>query len=160
MVLLKQKTSVDLALAMHVEYCSTSILHATSDAQRYKVLHIAAMDTKDLFMGHSLALVAFSALSFLALGLLLKQYLRLRRIPGPFLASLTDLWFVHEFWSGKGFGKITTDLHHKYGPVVRMGPNRVIFSNASAIPVIYRTTDVMPKVSRDRKLTGSSATRA
>lgn len=109
--------------------------------------NIATIAMTELFEDRSLALVAFLALSFLTLGFFLKQYLRLRRIPGPFLASLTDFWLAYKFWSGNDFGQITTDLHHKYGPVVRVGPNRVIFSSASTIPVIYRTTDVMPKAS-------------
>ncbi|KIW69659.1 hypothetical protein PV04_05523 [Phialophora macrospora] len=105
------------------------------------------MQATELLGGYSLALTALSALSFVVFTVLLKRYLHLRHIPGPFLASLTDLWLTHKFWSGEGFGQITSDLHHKYGPVVRMGPNRLIFSHASAIPVIYRTTDVMPKSS-------------
>jgi hypothetical protein len=105
------------------------------------------MQGADLLRGYSLAFTAFSALSLVAFTVLLKRHLRLRHVPGPFLASLTDLWLTRKFWSGEGFGQITTDLHRKYGPIVRLGPNRLIFSNASAIPVIYRTTDVMPKVS-------------
>ncbi|ETI29498.1 hypothetical protein G647_01951 [Cladophialophora carrionii CBS 160.54] len=97
--------------------------------------------------GSSLAFTAFAALFFVAFTVLLQRYLHLRHIPGPLLASLTDLWLTYKFWFGEGFAQITSDLHRKYGPIVRMGPNRLIFCNASAISVIYRTTDVMPKVS-------------
>ncbi|EXJ67069.1 uncharacterized protein A1O5_09715 [Cladophialophora psammophila CBS 110553] len=104
------------------------------------------MQIGDLIWSHSLAFTA-SALSLLTVTFFLKRYVRLRHPPGPFFAAFTDFWFAYKFWTGTTFARLTTDLHHKYGPVVRLGPNRLIFSKASAIPVIYRTTDVMPKSS-------------
>ncbi|KIW89008.1 uncharacterized protein Z519_10493 [Cladophialophora bantiana CBS 173.52] len=104
------------------------------------------MQIGDLIWSHSLAFAA-PALSLLIVTFFLKRYLRLRHIPGPFFAAFTDFWFAYKFWTGTTFARLTTDLHQKYGPVVRLGPNRLIFSKASAIPVIYRTTDVMPKSS-------------
>ncbi|KIY02570.1 uncharacterized protein Z520_01035 [Fonsecaea multimorphosa CBS 102226] len=100
----------------------------------------------DLILSHSLAFTAF-ALSLFTVTFFLKRYLRLRHVPGPLLAALTDLWFAYRFWTGTNFDRLATELHQKYGPVVRLGPNRLIFSKASAIPVIHRTTDVMPKSS-------------
>lgn len=38
------------------------------------------------------------------------------------------------------------DLHEKYGPVVRVGPNTVHVSDATAIPAIYTSHGEFRKV--------------
>ncbi|KAI1077749.1 cytochrome P450 [Whalleya microplaca] len=60
----------------------------------------------------------------------------LRSVPGPFLAQFTDLWY---FWklNGGSFEKVNRELHEKYGPVVRYGPNRYSFDDQTASKVIY-----------------------
>jgi hypothetical protein len=52
---------------------------------------------------------------------LARNYLRLRQVPGPFLAQFTDLW---RSWSQNSprFGDKMLELHRKYGPLVRTGP--------------------------------------
>ena len=44
----------------------------------------------------------------------LRSYLRLRHIPGPLIASLTDWWWVQKSISGKGHLAIS-DLCDRYG---------------------------------------------
>lgn len=60
----------------------------------------------------------------------------LRSIPGPLLASISDL---DRIWScalgSQMFYHVS--LHDKYGPLVRVGPKHVMFSDASLIPKIY-----------------------
>ena len=52
------------------------------------------------------------------------NHLRLRHIPGPFLAGCTDLWRLLLVWGRKS--EVTyLKLHEKYGDVVRIGPNAV-----------------------------------
>lgn len=80
----------------------------------------------------------------------LVRYRRLRHIPGPLLPSLTDLWLQSKVWRGTNTAKIVPELHQKYGPVVRWGPNRVSFASPAAILDIYSTRDIFPKVS-DRR---------
>ena len=75
-------------------------------------------------------------------------YLRLRAYPGPFIASLTDFWLLHSFWNKQPWRDTSTQLHKQYGPVVRYGPNRLMFSDPSSIPVILATSNVFEKVSR------------
>ena len=60
----------------------------------------------------------------------------LSRIPGPKVAALTSLYYTyHEF---KGDRHIFIDsLHHKYGPLVRIGPNYVSISDPAAVREIY-----------------------
>lgn len=77
----------------------------------------------------------------------LVRYNRLRHIPGPLVPSLTDFWLQSKIWRGGNFADVVPELHKKYGPVVRWGPNRVSFASAAAIPAIYSTKNVFPKVS-------------
>jgi hypothetical protein len=60
----------------------------------------------------------------------------LNKIPGPFLASLTDWWRV---WDVYGQRPEVTHraLHKKYGDVVRLGPNNLSFADPKALKTIY-----------------------
>ncbi|OTA92882.1 hypothetical protein M434DRAFT_386666 [Hypoxylon sp. CO27-5] len=60
----------------------------------------------------------------------------LNKYPGPFLASLTDLW---RFWDVYGQRPELTHrkLHAKYGDVVRLGPNTLSFADPKALKTIY-----------------------
>lgn len=74
------------------------------------------------------------------------QYNRLRHIPGPLLPRLTDTYLQWRLRArGENYVDILHDLHARYGPVVRWGPNRVSFAPAAAIPLIYGSKDVFPK---------------
>ncbi|KAL2816661.1 cytochrome P450 [Aspergillus granulosus] len=69
----------------------------------------------------------------------------LAKHPGPFLASLTDLWQVHQFLSLKQPYNLTK-LHERYGPIVRYGPDKLSITQESAIPIIYQKSGrSMPK---------------
>ncbi|KAI0424370.1 cytochrome P450 [Xylaria sp. FL1042] len=52
----------------------------------------------------------------------------LRSIPGPFLASCTRLWKIRSTVSENTQWE-HVELHRKYGPVVRIGPNEVSFAS-------------------------------
>ena len=73
-------------------------------------------------------------------------YLRLRKFPGPFLASVSDLWLFRRFSRKEAWTTISTELHQKYGPVVRYGPNRLAFGDPAAIHTILATHNVFEKV--------------
>lgn len=65
-----------------------------------------------------------------------RSYIRLRHIPGPPAAALTN--FVRRSWVNTGNAhEIHTNLHSKYGTVVRFGPNAVMVSQPDAIEKIY-----------------------
>lgn len=88
-------------------------------------------------------------LSLLISSLFLKiftQFWRFRHIPGPFQAKLTNFWLSWKFWTRESFLDISLDLTKRYGPVVQYGPNRVMFSDVSAVGVIFNTKDALPKV--------------
>lgn len=65
--------------------------------------------------------------------------------PGPYWASLTDLWNARAFWLGQHPYRLTA-LHEKYGPVVRFGPNRLSFTSQDAINTVFvKGFKTMPK---------------
>lgn len=64
---------------------------------------------------------------------------RLRHIPGPFAAALTN--FPRLKWVLNSNAHDThIALHRKYGSLVRFGPNMVSISDPQEIPNIYGTT--------------------
>ena len=75
---------------------------------------------------------------------ILSSYIRLRHIPGPFLASLTNL--PRLLWVyGNDAGNKHTVLHRKYGPLVRFGPNMLSVSSPPEIGTIYDIHGTFPK---------------
>lgn len=61
----------------------------------------------------------------------------LAKYPGPFLASLTDLWQVSEFLSLKQPYNLTV-LHEKHGQFVRYGPDKLSTTAEEAIPILFQ----------------------
>ena len=69
---------------------------------------------------------------------------RLRRIPSPFFASLTNL--PRLLWVRNGdAGATHVALHRKYGHLVRIGPNMISVSDSVEIPNIYSFNGKFPK---------------
>lgn len=60
----------------------------------------------------------------------------LRKVPGPFLAGVTELWRTTKYASGQWHQDIL-DLHRQYGPVVRVSPNEVSFVDQTALEQVY-----------------------
>lgn len=61
----------------------------------------------------------------------------LAKYPGPLLASLTNSWkayYVYKLF----FHEKLIELHQRYGPVVRVGPNHLHFWDGNAIAPIYK----------------------
>ena len=72
------------------------------------------------------------------------SYFRLRRIPGPFVASLTNL--PRLLWVRNGdAGDTHVALHRKYGHLVRFGPNMISVSDPAEIQNIYSHHGKFPK---------------
>ncbi|KAF5610971.1 uncharacterized protein FTJAE_14234 [Fusarium tjaetaba] len=74
-----------------------------------------------------------------------KNYLRLKHVPGPFWAQLTEFWLMRKIWKGESWADIELKLHQDYGDVVRWGPRNVLFSDPAVIPIIYGTNNVFNK---------------
>jgi hypothetical protein len=60
------------------------------------------------------------------------RWRRLRHIPGPPLAGWTSLWLTNSYFRG-GFLEHYEELAAKFGPVIRVGPNRVLCSDVDAL---------------------------
>lgn len=60
----------------------------------------------------------------------------LARIPGPKSFAFSRLTLAYEDYKGTRTRKLN-ELHRKYGPVVRVGPNEVAFDSLSALRTIY-----------------------
>ncbi|EUC43354.1 hypothetical protein COCMIDRAFT_101081 [Bipolaris oryzae ATCC 44560] len=69
---------------------------------------------------------------------------RQRKIPGPFLARITGLWEMKKVMDGD-IHKTMIKLHEKYGPIVRVAPNRYDFNTLEATKTIYRIGNAFPK---------------
>jgi hypothetical protein len=74
------------------------------------------------------------------------QYWRLRHIPGPPLAAWTDFWLMRQLNGTEKFYDVRKRLHQRYGLVQRYGPNRVMFSDVSAIHSVLPASNILPKV--------------
>ncbi|SPO04691.1 probable cytochrome P450 CYP3/CYP5/CYP6/CYP9 subfamilies [Cephalotrichum gorgonifer] len=57
--------------------------------------------------------------------------------PGPFWASLTDLWQVRQYFSLKQPYNLT-ELHEKYGEFVRYGPDKLSITAEEVVPLVYQ----------------------
>jgi hypothetical protein len=75
-----------------------------------------------------------------------RTWWRLRHIPGPFWAGITDLYRMNWVWTTRAHLKLQ-QCHERYGKVVRIGPNTVSFSDPVAIPEVYPVRAGLPKVS-------------
>ncbi|KAK4173679.1 putative cytochrome P450 pisatin demethylase [Triangularia setosa] len=60
----------------------------------------------------------------------------LNKYPGPFLASLTDWWRFYDVYRRRP-ERTQIELHRRYGPVVRLGPNTLSFADPEALKTIY-----------------------
>lgn len=75
---------------------------------------------------------------------LFRTYWRLRHIPGPFWAKFTNIQRV--LWvRTKEAQLVHQRIHEQYGPVVRTGPNMVMFNDPAAIPIVHIMRRGFPK---------------
>ncbi|CAG7958566.1 unnamed protein product [Penicillium salamii] len=83
-------------------------------------------------LAKSLAIIAILCLSLNVL----VTYWRLRYVPGPLWARLTNLQRVWWVKTGRAH-EIHNEMHDKYGTFVRFGPNTVSVSDPEAIATLY-----------------------
>lgn len=94
-----------------------------------------------------LGLLVIGLALLLGIAQLSRTWWRLRHIPGPFPACITN--FERARWvTTKRAHLILQKVHDKYGEVVRIGPNTVVFSNPEAIPIVYTARTGFVKVSQ------------
>ena len=96
-------------------------------------------------------LVSFVSLVGYALYLRYQPYLR--DVPGPVLASFTDLWRLLKLDGGR-FELENQQQHERHGDLVRVGPNCVSVGDPREIRQIYGISRLFEKVRRCRLYVG------
>ena len=97
--------------------------------------------------GFSNAVLATGLLLVFGCYVIFRSYLKLRHIPGPFWARLTNIQRILWVRSGRAH-VLHQHVHQQFGDVVRFGPNMVSVSDPAAIATIYPTRTGIPKVNR------------
>jgi hypothetical protein len=92
-----------------------------------------------------LSAVGLAALYWIFSNLRLAYRSDLSPLPGPNWARYTGLYRVYRLWSGQA-PSVYLQLHEKYGPIVRTGPNTVSIADPSTIPTIYGISSSFLKV--------------
>ncbi|OLN96818.1 Pisatin demethylase 5 [Colletotrichum chlorophyti] len=91
-------------------------------------------DTHMSKAGLFLSLVLFILTSYV----IYQRYFHpLAKYPGPFWASITDVWQVCQFLSLKQPYKLT-DLHERHGQFVRYGPDKLSITAEEVVPLVYQ----------------------
>jgi hypothetical protein len=86
----------------------------------------------------AVSMVGVSVIFYLCYYVIYQRFFHpLARFPGPFLASLTDLWQVSQMLSLQQPYNLT-ELHSKYGQFVRYGPDKLSTTAEEAIPVVFQ----------------------
>ena len=60
----------------------------------------------------------------------------LSAIPGPWHAAISDFWLTTRLMQSRQCSSVD-DLFKQYGPIVRVGPNKVVFMGVQAIKDVY-----------------------
>ncbi|PVH96824.1 pisatin demethylase [Periconia macrospinosa] len=81
----------------------------------------------------------------------------LRNVPGPFLARFTRLWELHAIRKHDN-PTLNIALHEKYGPVVRLAPNRYSLNSGEAAKVILGHRNALDKSNYYRAFSQPDAT--
>lgn len=84
----------------------------------------------------------FGFVVLLILAIRRRYFHPLSRFPGPFWGSLTDWYLV---WVIKSVPTYGLDLHKKYGPIVRLSPNLLSFSDPRYLPRVYHRAADKPQ---------------
>ncbi|KAJ5596154.1 hypothetical protein N7450_002612 [Penicillium hetheringtonii] len=85
-----------------------------------------------------LFITAFFAIYCIGLIIYNRFFHPLAKYPGPFLASITDIWQLCQFLTLKQPYKLT-ELHAKYGTIIRYGPDKLSITDEDAIKMVYQT---------------------
>ncbi|KAK0105015.1 hypothetical protein ONS95_004616 [Cadophora gregata] len=95
------------------------------------------MNTSDTLSLSSALLVRFLGLAAIfILFRIISNILRLRGIRGPYQYASTKWRLAYDDWLGIRTSSIH-QLHQKFGPVVRVGPNEISFNSVTALKTIY-----------------------
>ncbi|KAJ6030192.1 uncharacterized protein N7446_000747 [Penicillium canescens] len=80
--------------------------------------------------------LAILALAFYTAGRYFGDSKQLRRFPSPGIAGLSPIWYMWHAWKGRQYQAVH-EAHQKLGPVVRIAPNHISFTDPAAYQDIY-----------------------
>lgn len=97
---------------------------------RVKMIHFSAMEQIgiDTFTSQSLFVFGTVTLVWFVASTVTSWY-RLRHIPGPWLASISNLWMIRASTSTR-LSEVFEEAGESYGSLVRIGPNQILTSDA------------------------------
>ena len=91
----------------------------------------------DFIFDHTLAITGvFVTLYFVLCAIYQLCFSPLCDIPGPWYAAISDFWLTTHVLRLQQCRTIDT-LFEMYGPVVRVGPNKVVFNDLSTTKSVY-----------------------
>ena len=73
----------------------------------------------------------------------------LSKVPGPTLASISQIWRNIRYFRGTWHDDVVS-LHEAYGKVVRIAPNEVSFVDSTALKSLYGMGKTSQKVSEEQ----------
>ncbi|KAI1391783.1 cytochrome P450 [Hypoxylon trugodes] len=97
------------------------------------------MAATDILIGYAVSASIFYVIVSVSYRLLLHP---LRKYPGPFIAKLSDAYEGY-FAAARRLHLKTYQDHIKYGPIVRHGPNKLLFNSVTALRDIYQNDRVV-----------------
>ena len=75
----------------------------------------------------------------------IRYFTGLSHIPGPFLASISNLWKIRAAWQ-EAMPQQNIALHKKHGPLVRIGPDMISVDDPASMAIIYGFKPIYLKV--------------
>ena len=89
------------------------------------------------FSNHALLVVVAVALTYCFVHVIYNLFLSpLSAIPGPWYYAISDFWMTTHVIRLRQC-KAVQSLFEQYGPVVRIGPNKVVFRDLSTMRNVY-----------------------
>ncbi|KAI2620575.1 cytochrome P450 [Hypoxylon sp. NC1633] len=94
--------------------------------------------TSDIFTLTTIATAILGAVSVYAISrvVYLLYFHPLSRFPGPRIAAVSNVWYAYHWLSGR-YPWAVEDALRKYGPIVRVAPNELVFFRPQAFADIY-----------------------
>ncbi|RKK10137.1 hypothetical protein BFJ65_g15436 [Fusarium oxysporum f. sp. cepae] len=111
--------------SLQVVYFLLAFKIATLGSMSLYHIESALLSGLAVFLGASVVLCLYRAIAS-----------PLRRIPGPFVSRFSDIWYFLQV-KGGNFEKVNIALHQRFGPIVRLGPNRYSLCHVDATQGIY-----------------------
>lgn len=108
----------------------------------HRVVHFFSFDFRRVEANMILQLwqICFAAFGFgsLVICIYRVKFSSLSKLPGPWHSLFTDVYLIYTEFTGQRREYIH-ELHRKFGPVVRLGPNEASFTALEALKEIYQS---------------------